>query len=145
MSDTLRQLVERVEHTAEGDYFNRGQHIPANCLRCAFEAFLAQPCGSLGEMAEKWESATTGYGIHPTSQRSLTNGELDVARACAEELRDWLARQAKLPLVQAIREAIIKLYTECQPGFRPLRPALDSAIAAVLAAQPPQLTEQQVR
>src|SRR5208282_1572652 len=53
MSDTLRQLVERVEHTAEGDYFNRGQHIPANCLRCAFEAFLAQPCGSLGEMAER--------------------------------------------------------------------------------------------
>jgi len=95
-------------------------------LRHAFDAFLDQPQGSLGEMAGEWE------------RDALKPGKLDhvpgpsAVLTCAERLRDFLARASQQPLVEAIREAVLDVgWIGCDAA------GLDSGIAAVLAAQPP--------
>jgi len=158
----LRSLIARVEHEHDPHKLalnpvtwawewksnSPEDRCKPDCTRCALDTFLAQPAGSLGEMAERWESISAKL----RSKYKLETGEMGQLNLCASDLRDWLARASQQPLVEELTDTVLEAEHSLGSGeeleslspeeyAKAYRKRMVEFVSNVLAAHQPNLTD----
>lgn len=120
MSDTLREIIEGMEHTgprwATGE--QAGEHVngcdKATCPKCRLESLLSEAeC----DLVKKWRIA-----LSHEEDCGYDHGIDDARRECADELETWLA--VNLPRIKAEAKglAIKELYEQIGIRFTEREP-----------------------